>query len=91
MHTYAQNQQRRNPEALELNAVLKVQKRCLNLNPKEARAVLVTAFPHKTDSFFKRNLQAILSLSPEAFLRVVGYSDPTAHKAINKVMKEQAA
>lgn len=90
MHTHAQNPEWSNHRAVDLNAILAIQKKCRGLCPKDARAVLVEAFPKRSDSFFKRKLPEILSLSPEAFLRVVGHPDPTALKAINNIMRERA-
>lgn len=81
MHTYAQKPEWSNPEAVRIKAVLAIQKECRGLCPKDARAVLVEAFPWRSDSFFKRNLQHVLSVSAEDFLRLVGHSDPTGEMA----------
>lgn len=74
MHTHA------------INQIAEIQDECRAESPKTARAILRSYFPHKSDSFFKRNLQRILALSPDDLARVIGYPDPTGEKAVRNVL-----
>lgn len=66
--------------------IARAQEACRGERPSVARAILCAHFPHKTESFFKRNLQLVLTLTPEQVVKVVGYPDPTGERAVRHVL-----
>lgn len=68
-----------------------LQEEIKDMSKKDAVDHLHEQFPHKAREWFRRNLGYLMALDPKGLSEVIGYSDPTANKAIRHVMKEQAA
>lgn len=57
-----------------------------SLPKKDAVATLLECFPHKTKSFFERNLTHLMRLDPVSLFSTLTYADPTADKAIRNAL-----
>lgn len=68
-----------------------MQDECRAESPATARAIILATFPKLSMNFVKRNLQQILSLSPEDLVDLVGHPDPTAREAIRRVLEQLAS
>ncbi|WP_151723968.1 hypothetical protein [Arthrobacter luteolus] len=63
-----------------------LQEALAGMDKKSAVDHLLNLFPHKSKSYFDRNYQHLLALDPLGLSNILSYSDPTARKAINRVM-----
>lgn len=57
-----------------------------DMSKKDAVAYLHSLFPHKAPAWFTRNFSYLVSLDPLQLGEILGHSDPTANKAIRRVM-----
>ena len=58
------------------------------LDKKSAVEHLHNLYPHQSKSYFNRNYLHIITLDPLGLSRILGYSDPTADKAIRNLERE---
>mgnify|MGYP006932319260 FL=1 len=73
-----------------LDQIAAIQDECRSESMEAASNILAAHFPHKTVTFFKRNLDLVLAISADDFARVIGYPDPTGEKAVRNVLAQQA-
>lgn len=78
MHTHA------------LNQIAEIQTECRAESKRTALEILAANFPRKSKSWLARNMQFILTLSPDDLVRVIGYPDPTGEKAVRNVLAQHA-
>lgn len=71
-----------------LDQIAAAQDECRAESPRVAREILRAHFPHKTDSFFKRHLPLLLTLSPEDLIKTIGYPDPTGETAVRRILAQ---
>ncbi|AYR00925.1 hypothetical protein PP636_gp48 [Arthrobacter phage Hestia] len=86
MHNHALFQ-----DAVDRRDYAALQESVAGMTKKDAVAHLHSLFPHKAPAWFTRNLVYLMSLDPINLGEILGYSDPTANKAIRNVMKADAA
>lgn len=81
MHNHAQFQQ-----AVDKRDYAALQDSIRHLSKKDALDHLTDLFPHKARQWFSRNLGYLMDLDPHMLGEILQHSDPTARKAINRVM-----
>ena len=59
------------------------------LDKKSAVEHLHNLYPHQSKSYFNRNYLHIITLDPLGLSRILGYSDPTADKAIRNLERNE--
>lgn len=59
-----------------------------NLSKKDAIALLRSEFPHKSKSWFERNLRYLMSMGPDDFYILFNHQDPTAVTAIRNLSRQ---
>lgn len=64
-----------------------VQAKLLDLPKKDAVDFLGSEFPHKSRSWFERNLKYLMSMDFDDFYEMFNHQDPTAKKAIRNLSR----
>ena len=77
-------------EAVDRRDYAALQQSIAGMTKKDAVNHLHELFPHKAPAWFTRNFAYIVSLDPIQLGDILGHSDPTANKAIPRVMAEGA-
>jgi hypothetical protein len=85
VHNHAQIQQ-----AEDIQDYAALQDAIRGLSRKDALDYLTELFPHKARQWFNRNLAYLMDLDPLGLSRILGYSDPTANKAIRNLERQAA-
>lgn len=67
-----------------------IQASLLNLSKKEAVDLLRSEFPHKSKSWFERNLKYLMAMDKDDFYVLFNHQDPTAKTAIRNLSRQNA-
>lgn len=67
-----------------------IQAALLNLSKKDAVELLRSEFPHKSKSWFERNLKYLMAMDKDDFYVLFNHQDPTAKTAIRNLSRQNA-
>lgn len=77
-------------EAVDRRDYAALQLSIADMTKKDAVDHLHELFPHRDRAWFVRNFAYIVALDPLQLGEILGHSDPTANKAIRRVMRAAA-